>query len=281
MKNKRRYFSLLLCIVLIFSVLSSSCAEESALPVDDPQTGGDISSIDNSPPENGGEGISDEDLLYVIYHYEYIDTLVSYVGPEDSQYRPHYEWRNDEHIPEAEMTPFKCIIERKPWSEDMLPFKPGGIFNGHYERYYSYTTVYTTVYDWLESEETGARQFWIRPNKYYQEDRKNYDSQEAYLAAWCEEYLPDGTVVDGLGFVLWEGTAAELVDIAEYDNRIIVCFPEDFDAIYGMTVEQAEILIERGILGDWSSPVPGSALYSLAPTKIAAYLAEHPELLEE
>ena len=57
--------------------------------------------------------------------------------------------------------------------------------------------------------------------------------------------------------------------------------------LFGVTVEQGEILAEKGILSALyiadqtdchGDPNP---LYGLTPTEIAAYLAEHPELLEE
>lgn len=280
MKHKR-ILALLLSLILIISVFGSSCAEEPAPPADDPVSG-DVDPLNGGQPaDDGGEDQSEEEK-YVYYHYKYVDTLISYVKAfEDVIPSLYYDWRNDISYAVPEGWPPDCIVEKKPWSEDMLPLKAGDIVYEYVERYYSYTTVYETVYNWLESEDGGTRQFLIRPSREQQDDRNQYESQGAYLTAWCEEYLPDGTVADGLGFVLWEGSADELVEIAEDDNRIIVCFPEDFEAIYGMSAEQAEILVARGILGDWSSPVVRSPLYQLTPTEIAAYLAEHLELLEE
>ena len=82
--------------------------------------------------------------------------------------------------------------------------------------------------------------------------------------------------------MLWTGTAAELLEIAGEDHRIMVCFPEDFIDIFGMTVEQAQKMIELGELNMWGSPnTSSSPLYRKHPLWIAAYLADHPELLEE
>ena len=279
MKHKR-ILALLLSLILLFSVFASSCAEEPAPSADDPAAGEADPPNGGQPADDGGEEQPEEEQ-YVYYHYQYVDVLVPYVKPEFDGF-PYYEWRNDVYMVESDAMQTNCYIEKKPWSEDMLPYKAGAIIQRSAARYYSYTTVYETVYDWLESEDGGTRQFLIRPNKLCQGNRDQYDSQEAYLSAWCEDYLPDGTVVDGLGFALWEGTADELVEIAECRcNRIIVCFPEDFEAIYGMTAEQAGILVEFGILGDWSSPKINSPLYGLSPAEIAAYIAAHPEILEE
>ena len=56
---------------------------------------------------------------------------------------------------------------------------------------------------------------------------------------------------------------------------------EEFGNTFGVTVEQAQGLIVKGYLDPWCCAIEGSPLYGLTSDQIAAYIAAHPELLEE
>ena len=81
-----------------------------------------------------------------------------------------------------------------------------------------------------------------------------------------------GEVLEKIGFIAWEGTAAELLAIADEDHQIWVCFPENFEEIFGMTVEQARNLIDEGQVNRWCCPVQDSVLYGRSPSDIQAII---------
>ncbi|MBQ8342282.1 MAG: hypothetical protein IJY22_07920 [Clostridia bacterium] len=273
MKNGFKKFILFLLLVL--SAFCSSCTEELIPPENNIlMEGKDDLLLSDNESESQAETPAEQSAPTVTFRYEHVSTLVSYVKAS------YYAWRND--IKWATTGERFTMIETVPWSADMdPPRQPNEQVIIQIPDYYAYTAVYASVYDWLESEERGSKQFLIRPGIGYQGDCVQYNNQEEFLVAWCAEYLPNGTVLEGLGYIQWEGTEEELLAIASYDNRIVVCFPDDFENIHGMSMEQARKLVVCGELGDWSSPTENSPLENLSPKEIAAYLADHPELLEE
>jgi hypothetical protein len=105
--------------------------------------------------------------------------------------------------------------------------------------------------------------------------------------AKCKEYFPDMIPIGDTQYYLWEGTAEDFKAVSqkimnnEQSWKFMACLYEDFFNIYGITVEQALALIQNGHFDNMCRPKSKSPLYRLTPTEIAAYLAEHPELLEE
>ena len=114
MKHKR-ILALLFSLILIISVFGSSCAKEPTPPADDLVSG----DLNGGQPADGGEEPLEEEK-YVYYHYKYVNTLISYTQPYYFGF-PYDEWRNDVSILVAAVAQPDCIIEKKMWSEDMLP----------------------------------------------------------------------------------------------------------------------------------------------------------------
>ena len=95
-------------------------------------------------------------------------------------------------------------------------------------------------------------------------------------------------MIDGSRYGIWEVTTEELKSIAKalYEENLYwfgcyVCSVEEFYYIFGVTVEQAQVLIASGHLDLWCTATMDSPLFGLTPAEIAAYIAAHPEILEE
>ena len=174
------------------------------------------------------------------------------------------------------------------WAPDLvLPAEPYSTVTFRGTVYISDIAFHETVYDFVEENSTEEKDFLIRFAKGHQLEREKgtFDSPAARdeaVLAWCRGFLSDVETVENVGFVRWTGTREELLSMATVSgHKLWVCFPEDFEDIFGVCVEQAQILIENGYFNMWSSPVEGSAMYDLSGPEIQAYLTAHPELLEE
>ena len=174
------------------------------------------------------------------------------------------------------------------WRPDLvLPLDPYStvVFNGTI--FWSNVNLHHTVYDFVESNDTSERSFLLlfseEPQRCLENgDVDTYVDCDTAVSTWCRDFLPDAEPVEGTNFVLWTGTVEEMLSIvADYGKQIWVCFPEDFVDIYGFTIKQAQVLISKGYLDMWCYATSISPLYGLTPTEIAAYIAEHPEILEE
>lgn len=313
MKNKRRYFSLLLCIVLIFSVLSSSCAEEpNPVPLPDSGENAPPEDLDPVPPNNGESDLSQEwpAMSGVTWRYNvmweektYVNESLSIwsfkilrIGGDKDEMGLNQVSLKDVYWSADAMPPDKKTLINytsealympenyaELWECDSaLPAEPYSTVTFRGILYRSSTDVSRSVYDFLESGEDGERTFLIRFAEGYLSHFDTAVERDASVSAWCEMFLPEAEIVEGVGFVRWTGVAEELLTIAaDSGSQIWVCFEENFAETYGFTIEQAQALIEKGHLGLWCDAFENSPLYGLTPTEIAAYLAEHPELLEE
>ncbi len=297
MKHKR-ILSLLLSLILIFSVLCSSCAEEPVPPAD---------AEEPASTADGGEGEAGEDAAKtwpdgsgVIWYYNLVSEQKPYIAQSVS------DWITVCQGEKGDYAHYAVGIQDRYWSEDsapptvktlaewsyvalylpenyveiyapdlVLPLEPYSSYTFNLPAYWSKTTVHKAVYDFLESGNTEERTYLLRfaDAMYAEQDE---------IATLYRDALPDAEAVDGIGYVRWTGTAEELLRIADaVDSWIWVCFEEDLADVCGFTVEQAQALVANGHVTSWCHAFEESPLYGLTPAEIAAYLAEHPEILEE
>ena len=110
------------------------------------------------------------------------------------------------------------------------------------------------------------------------------------LEAYYNHFFPGIKAIEDTPYGVWEGTAEEFKKIAtaiQEDNDFYlfttaVCFPEDIEYLFGVTIEQAQILARKKHLDVFlRNNMKESPLYGLTPAEIAVYLAAHPELLEK
>ena len=278
--------AIILVLLLVFlTFISCTVAPASNLPSD--QSGENKGNI---PEESEGteEGDSNDNTpQYVKYVLRTVLQEVAYVQRSDANL-----WRRDplagdrDQIPEEPYPKSQTVLV--PWDPSYSnAVEPGGtIFEeGVYE--ISDVEVSAAVYDFLEGWDISKRQFLILID----EEMYSYMESETYgsFFEYCNAYFPGIQCVDELEYALWEGTAEDLRKIAKdlykdnpYYFNCLICFPEDFYNLYGMTFEQARILVRKGELNEQCLPrISTSPLYGMTPTEIAAYLADHPELLEE
>ena len=271
MKNRYKFWPLILCIALLV-LMQSSCAGSSE-PAVRPDTPSDEQESTAPPTEEGMP------FNYVIYVYRSVRVKSHYARRIDKNL-----WRKEELLIDREtldITPSNTKIELKPWDESYYPIEPGEKIITETEVLVSRLNVSPSVYDFLESWEVSKKQFLIcRYSK-----AANIES----FSQKCEQYFKGSVALEGTEYYLWEGTAEELKSIAkelyEDDSKefnCLICFPDDFVNLYGVTIEQAQFLIASGDLNGQCLPyIKNSPLYGMTPTEIAAYLADHPELLEE
>ena len=288
--KKRSIICLLLIAVILFS-----CAEPA-----------EIVSPESEPiPE-------DYSNATVTYVYEYKSELVTHIEVGDKCWwdfdNVYYQMRG----PESGQ---KKTKEIKPWAPDMLPhIEPNSTVEITVTISESFIQASSAVSNFLESGDKktekdfvilfiDAKAGYLSKFEYgmtTEEERKEW------LYRWCGYLGVDGDVIGNTGHILWENKTAEdlntlnkwvkslgVVDrphtfpsVQMYEEGgVLVCFLEEVEALYGVTFEQADILYEKGYLDGWctaSYPLcEDSPLYGLNPAEIAAYIAEHPEILEE
>ena len=260
---------LLLSFTLLFSVFGSSCTSGTSPTTDDPDS--DISSVPDEPKS-----------VTVFYCYNYVNA--PYVrGYSDDWWSCVRE--------SLDMDPIGGRYEFIPWSEE-LGVAPGGTITLTEDRPVSHVYVSEEVYAFFESGSTAKRAFLIQ--NYNKDDCVDITARDAAYAEWCETDFVGGNVSEKTGHIVWTGHAATLLEIAQnlktppkppYQPSaipVLICFPSEFNDIYGVSMEDARKLIDKGILDGWSTPTDeNSPLYALNPAEIAAYIAAHPELLEE
>ena len=184
-------------------------------------------------------------------------------------------------------------VKQEPWTSDMLPdIEPNSTVIVITKEPYSCIHASLNVCRFLAEKNTVKRDFLLLPvNTVFRKcenDDIEFGERAKHLAEWISSYLPEGEIVGKTGHILWRGNAREMdalnARIGEFGrgNEVLVCFPDEFVEIYGVTFEQADILIEKGYLSIQCTPtIEDSPLYGMTPTEIAVYLAAHPELLEE
>ena len=143
---------------------------------------------------------------------------------------------------------------------------------------YTYTYVFGTIAVFLDSGASAEREYLIRLNQYLWEDGRYtgndaHGGRDAKLREWCNGNLPNAQVIEKIGYIRWNGTPEQLLQIASASCTLYVCFLEDFANIHGMSIEKAQAMIDAGELDIWSCPIEGSPLYGKTPAEIAAYLA--------
>ena len=285
MKHKR-ILALLLSLILIFSVFGASCAKEPAPSADE--------SNDEPTEENGVP--SEPKAPTVTYRYKYVGELVPYeqVGMENW-------WHlTDKYF---QMTAPTVSVSQKTeeWSEDLLPeIKPNSTVEIIKSVPYTYIHVSSAVFEFLESGDRSPKNFVLLSVDVRTDVERIYlndidiKSRDELLIWWCGAHLIDGEIIGKTGHVSFNARARDLDQINQLKaysikngyycpiGEILVCFADEFVGLYGVTFEEADILIEKGHLDMWCMPtVENSPLYGLCPELIAAYLIEHPEILEE
>ena len=141
------------------------------------------------------------------------------------------------------------------------------------ERSHTYLYLLQSVIKKLKSGEEASGEYLIRPT--FCAEEKDLTARDAALQTWCDQYLPDGQILEKIGYVRWYGSTEALLALASASQEILVCFIDDFESIHGMSIEKAQAMIDAGELDIWSCPVEGSPLYGKTPAEIAAYLAEN------
>ena len=298
MKHKR-ILALMLSLILIFSVFGFSCAEEPAPPAHDPAAGEADPPDGGQPADDGGEeawpdgsgvawyyNLAAEQKPYIT---QSVSDWITVCWGDKSDYdhntiniRDRY-WSEDSAPPTVKrLAEWSYVALYLPenyveiYASDLvLPLEPYSSYTFNLPAYWSKTTVHKAVYDFLESGNTEERTYLLRfaDAMYAEQDE---------IATLYRDALPDAEAVDGIGYVRWTGTAEELLRIADaVDSWIWVCFEEDLADVCGLTVEQAQALVANGHVTSWCHAFEESPLYGLTPDEIAAYLAEHPEILEE
>lgn len=280
--KKRCFLTALLCLVLAFSILLGSCAQEPEPPVVPPEA--EEEPEETTPPEKEysvTEALKNSNLILYVYCPEYIQK--AYVVKENIDW-----WHGLYDLGGLYQPADKSSnnrMEFKEWEISDYPLEPGDkvVIMEKYE--YSDMTVTPAVYQFLGGWDISKRTLLItggkRSGASSSEGSKNFEET-------CKEYFSGITRVENTGYYLWEGTAEDFKAAADKimksdQNKWFfeACFHEDFLNIYGFTIEQALILIQNGHLFTNFKAEMNSPLYKLTPTEIAAYLTEHPEILEE
>jgi hypothetical protein len=264
-KNKRRREIALFCAIMAFLTFFSSCAKEPVLPP-----------IEEQPP-------TDPKPVVVYYQYKYVKAPYVRGYPD--------EWLTFFHETFVTESP-AGRYEQIPWSEE-LGVEPGDRIVRIEERPSSHIHVSEEVYAFFESGSTAKRAFLIQHyDKSSMYELSAISARDERYAEWCETTFKGGYVSEKTGHIVWTGHAATLLEIAQglkiegalpyvpRPIRILICFPSEFNEIYGITMEQARILTGKGLMDGWSGHTEESPLYGLSHAQIAAYLAEHPEILE-
>ena len=287
--KRKRILALLLSLILLFSVFASSCAEEPAPSADEsndePTEENGVPNVsapltDESAPALGGKSDDGSEEEYIVIFHKSECASVSYklVGEE--------EWkiiRREEDLAECSSIQYELI----PWDDRYASIiEPGGsIYVDDGPHYHSSIGVSPTVYSYLES--------WSSPTEKKKFVIFMYSPQIEELWPSMEEYhnhhFPGIQVIENTWYGIWEGTAEEfkkitaaLMDKNDYIYGTDVCFPEDIEYLFGVTIEQAQILVRKGHLSrSLRNNEKESPLYGLSSAEIAAYIAAHPELLEE
>lgn len=272
-----------LCFILLFSAFGSSCAEE--------------------PPAN-----EDYSNATVTYQYEYKDELVTHerVGAD--------HWWDFERVYSKVgiVGGYKVGKETKPWTPDMLPdIEPNSTVKITKTNTYSRIKASPAVSDFLERGDQSKKDFVllfvgakIRYFDGYHQVMTD-EKRNEWLEQSCALFYVDGETIGNTGHILWrERDADQIIALNKWldaisaagpQNRpyvtygwdfstegVLVCFLEEVEALYGVTFEQADILYEKGYLDAWcTATIENSPLYGLSPAEIAAYIAAHPEILEE
>ena len=266
------------------------------------------SALANEPPAKEPTEPEDHSVAKVTYIYEYKSELVAYERVEKDHW-----WNFKEiYLDASETDGFHTKIEEKPWSPDMLPdIEPNSTVEIIETVTYSRIKASPAVSDFLDSGDESKKDFvllFIGAKIRYFDGYHSVmtgERRNEWLEQSCALFYVDGDVIGNTGHILWrERDADQIIALNKWldavstinpsdrpyatygwdfsTEGILVCFPEEIEALYGFTLEQADILCERGYIDEWcTATVENSPLYGMTPTEIAAYLAAHPELLEE
>lgn len=278
--KKHSFLTAFLGLVLIFSMLLGSCAKGPEPPVVPPEAAEDPEAGD--PPEAEDtvtEALKRNNLIAYVYRQNRIK--IGYVLTSATDL-----WRNADFDKESLGVSYNPNrTDYREWKESDYPLEPGDKVVIEETIYYSSVNVSPQVYDFIESWDVSKKQFLICN---YEDMTTISEESKRLFEEKCKTYFPGAVAIEGTNYFLWENTADALVRIAELELRrvdveefqCLICFPEEFYNLYGVTVEQAQTLIKNGHLNMQCKAPIGSPLYGLTPAEIAAYLAEHLEILE-
>lgn len=287
MMKFKKFLALLLCLVLVFSVTFSSCREDPELP-ETPETPEEQKPSDESQEDEKNDMESQRDpsvwwkletlsvpMRYVRENYADWKDAVLWVGDRFGITEWGSDWSNNYMNPPDEM-------DLKYLQDKVFYVNPNDTVILLEPRFVSSITTSAAVYEFLESRDTSKRQFLIQLAENLKDDfRSNRAERDATLTQLSAQYMSQTQVIADIGFVFFEGTGTELLELLEdYEKNAFVMLHEEFDDVFGVTIEQAQLLISNGTLDLWCNPLASSPLYGLTPTEIAAYLAAHPEILE-
>ena len=267
MQKRKNVLTALLCGILLFLMLLPSCTERvTEEPFPEPSVS--------------------EDASTVTYKYVMEPELISYEQVWEARW-----WNRSSYYDNVVYgTDFSYYVEEQvPWTANMpWGIKPNSMVIEITKRPYSCIHASLDASRFLSEKNTTRKEFILVSvvTAWYGYD--SIEERNEQLRQWCVENSIDGEIIGNTGHIWWNGNAKELDEINAklnengYFNVALVCLVNEFEELYGVTADQAEILIEKGFLDMWCLPtIEDSPLYKMFPTEIAAYLAEHPELLEE
>ena len=255
----------LLILIICFSILFLISCDK--LPIEDPS---------EQPPSEGQPTVT--------YIYRTEPELVPYEQVYESRW-----WnRRGAYYENIGYEKLYCKVGEVPWTSDMPSYiKPNSTVIEIKKQPYSCIHASLGVSRFLSEKSVIKKDFLLVSVLTGWEEYDSIEERNERLKQWNVENLIEGEIVGKTGHLLWRGNAKGLDEINKILNLngeinvALVCFADEFVDLYGVTFEQANILIEKGHLDMWCLPtVESSPLYDMHPLEIAAYLAEHPESLE-